>query len=314
VFDTAHNLDAQGQPKNLRFSKLAGDPETVTIKVANGDWVRGVYQVNSAERTATVYWFDLPTTPTRTHPPVPTPTQGAYNRVYLSVEPLGPARQQFPADAGGVYRGGVTINFYFSSSKPVEVLIQTRDRSGNPIQDHYLPGYLGPAWQWFTWQPTLGIPAQGSRYDTIMSVRDSASEPWQTVGTWGWAVGSQVRFDRLTYQGTAQPATVIVTDTIADARDMTSVVVDVVSRSEPSPGQFILNQVSPRGAGVYTGAVPFCFGCPVSDPALKVGDGDTITVTYKLAGEGDGRVQATAVWLAPPTPTLSPAAQLLIDQ
>jgi hypothetical protein len=205
-----------------------------------------------------------------------------------------------------VYRGGLTINFYFSSNKPIEVLIQTRDRSGNPIQDHYLSSYLGPAWQWFTWQPTLGIPAQGSRYDTIMSVRDSASEPWQTVGTWGWAVGSQVRFDRLTYQGTAQPATVIVTDTIADARDMTSVVVEVASRSEPSPGQFILNQVPPRSAGVYTGAVPFCFDCPVSDPALLVSDGDTITVTYKLAGEGDGRVQATAIWLAPPTPTPTP--------
>jgi hypothetical protein len=85
-----------------------------------------------------VRFQDTTPTPTWSPTPVPTPTQSAYNRVYLSVEPLGPARQQFPADASGVYRGGLTINFYFSSNKPIEVLIQTRDRSGNPIQDHYL--------------------------------------------------------------------------------------------------------------------------------------------------------------------------------
>jgi hypothetical protein len=92
VFDTAHNLDAQGQPKNLRFSKLASDPETVTIKVANGDWVRGAYFVDGAQRTATVYWFDLPTTtPTSTATATPTATASATPSLTPSATPTSSA-------------------------------------------------------------------------------------------------------------------------------------------------------------------------------------------------------------------------------
>jgi len=224
--------------------------------------------------------------------PAPTPTLGA-QRIYMSDAPVGAPRRQFPANTTQFY-----INYGYPITVTTVVTITVVDRDRRFYFGDEKP-YTGPGWDYVRWRAFPAPPAEGSPYYSQLYAAGESG----VIGTWEWAIGSSVSFDRDVYQGTTQPAIITVTDTIASSvLGLGAVEAQVASDSEPKESPVGLALHIPP-IGVYTGTVTFCTDCPVSDPRLRVGHGDHITVTYRLAGEGGYDVLDTAIWLQPPTPT-----------
>lgn len=259
----------------------------------------------SATATATATATDPPPptgspTPSPTPLPCPYPLDGtAYTFVWMSEQPGGPPKKDFPADTVTAY-----INLCYDHGAPLPYQIQIVDDN-----NQLLAGRAGI-------HPGSGVTTEPQPVDLPLFPTPNR-QPYRTrlyfpdinpanpFWTWEWQVGAVITFDRERYFGTVETALVTVYDPISAADDTVNVMVYSLRTGGATIDATQLTLVaSPAASGRFQGTLRFQTSLGQSPPGvIRVEDGAQLRAIYDRP---DPDVFATALWSMPPTPTPTP--------
>jgi hypothetical protein len=258
---------------------------------------------------------DETATPTRSPTVTPTATPKEPWALYMSDQPLGQERREFPEGTRSVY-----ANFYVSiTDEPYVVLsINIKNDVGGAIvyaSEAMTFTHANAGWHYVNWTVPEGqvISAAGSPYYTNLYRMDLPGHP--RIKQVEWIVGSKVSLDRTAYYGTGDRALIVARDQLAnvDNQVQETIQVHVLSGTDPVgfdmtlkerpfiPGTFTSNDA---GKNLTFCRYPDCSNSNPTAATIKVVDRDVITVTYTSVG--GLHLFDTAIWYetgGPATPT-----------